>query len=464
MFERDTVFVDIETTGGNASRDRITELAILTMRNGKLVSEWESLFNPQRYIPEHIQRLTGIDNDMVSAAPRFETLCHEIHERLSGCVFVAHNARFDYGFLKNEFKRCGLPFKVPVLCTVKLSRQLFPEQKRHNLDSIMLRHGLQCDARHRAYGDAKVLFDFLCTLYSQLEAAEVNEVIARLLKKPSLPPGLKEDDVDAVPDGPGVYEFYDRSGALLYVGKSVRLRDRVLSHFSSDHQHSKEMKISQNIASITCHETAGELGALLLEAKLIKQKLPVYNYRLRRYDRLVTLHYDVHDEDSIISIRTADTVDPTRLSQHYGLFKTNKKAKEALLEIIKQHQLCAKLVGLESGKGACFAYQLKRCRGACVGDEPVIQHRLRLLNALLPLRNQAWPYQGRIGIREISADRKRTDIHLFEHWCYLGSAQDEAELNQLKLFEDNELMFDLDTYRILTAYFKKNEHPDIIEL
>ena len=461
MFNRNTVFVDIETTGGNANRDRISELAILTMENGKLVSGWQTLINPEAHIPHHIELLTGINNDMVSVAPTFKKVSQEIYERLNGYVFVAHNARFDYGFIRNEFKRCGLKFKAPVLCTVKLSRNLFPEQRRHNLDSLMQRHELSCRARHRAYGDALVLYDFMCVLYTQLSADDVDKVITRLLKKPSLPPGLDEEQVDNIPEGSGVYRFYDKHGALLYIGKSVRLRDRVLSHFSSDHQHSKEMKISQNIASIDYIETAGELGALLLEAKLIKQKLPLYNHRLRRYDKLVTIQWDFEESDSLPEI-ISDTLDTKNIDHYFGLFKNIKKAKQKLSDLAKEHQLCEKLLGLEKGNGACFAYQLKKCRGACVEKESPMQHRIRLMQALLPIRNQAWPYDGRIGIREISADQKNTDIHLFQNWCYLGTAKQESELNQLNLFEVNEPMFDLDTYHILTAYFKKNKTPDIM--
>ena len=464
MFAQDTAFVDIETTGGNATRDRITELAILTMKDGKLVSEWQTLINPETWISEHIQHLTGINNDMVSVAPTFKKVSKEVLERLSGFVFIAHNARFDYGFIKNEFKRCGMKFRASVLCTVKLSRTLFPDQRRHNLDSIMQRHGLVCTARHRAYGDARVLFDFMCALYSQLDAEDVDKVIIQLLKKPSLPSLISEEQIDNVPSESGVYQFYDKKGLLLYVGKSVRLRERVLSHFSSDHQHTKEMKISQNLASINCIETAGELGALLLEAKLIKKELPVYNYRLRRYHRLVTIYWDIDGEHSLPFINTAKTIDPQKIDNHFGLFKTRKKAKEKLSQLAKEHQLCEKLLGLETGKGKCFAYQLKRCRGACIGQESEMQHRIRLMQALLPQRNQAWPYAGRIGIREISTDREKTDIHLFDHWCYLGTIQHEIQLEQLKLFEDNNLMFDIDTYRILTSYLKKTKRPDIIQL
>ena len=408
--------------------------------------------------------LTGINNDMVSVAPTFEKVSKEVLERLSGFVFIAHNARFDYGFIKNEFKRCGMKFKAPVLCTVKLSRILFPDQRRHNLDSIMKRHGLVCTARHRAYGDARVLFDFMCALYSQLDAKDVDKVIVQLLKKPSLPSLLCEEQIDNVPSESGVYRFYDKKGVLLYVGKSVRLRERVLSHFSSDHQHTKEMKISQNIASIDCIETAGELGALLLEAKLIKNELPLYNYRLRRYHGLVTIYWDVDHEYSLPFINTSKTMDPQKIDKHFGLFKTSKKAKEKLLQLAKEHQLCEKFLGLETGKGKCFAYQLKRCRGVCIGQESEMQHRIRLMEALLPLRNQAWPYAGRIGIREFSAHKKKTDVHLFDHWCYLGTIQHEAQLEQPELFEENNLMFDIDTYHILVSYLKKTKHPDIIPL
>lgn len=459
MFEQNTVFVDIETTGGNATRDRITEVAIITMQAGQLVSEWSTLINPQTRIPDNIQRLTGIDNKMVMDLPCFEDIYKEVLARLHGSVFVAHNARFDYGFLKNEFKRCDITFKAPVLCTVKLSRALFPEHKRHNLDSIMQRHGLSCSARHRAMGDARVLFDFMQSLYSNLEKNRVSEAIQQLLKRPSLPPGLTEDDITTLPEGPGVYLFYDKHHIPIYIGKSINIRDRVLSHFSGDHRSSKEMSISQNIASIEHKETAGELGALLEESKLIKELLPTYNRRLRRYDSLTTIRWESENTPEII---TADLLDPNSINQHYGLFKTKKKAKDTLIELSKEHQLCLKKMGLEKGKGPCFAYQLNKCNGACINKESDFQHRLKIINALHPLKNKAWPYPGKIGIREYSKYNYRTDIHVFNHWCYLGVAHDEADLEQLCLF--NEVRFDLDTYKILIRHLKKNKAIEHIHL
>ncbi len=451
MFNQNTVFVDIETTGGNALRDRITEVAIITMSEGALVSEWSTLINPQTHIPEHIQHLTGISDRMVMDLPVFEDIYKDILARLHGHVFVAHNARFDYGFLKNEFRRCDISFKAPVLCTVKLSRSLFPEYKCHNLDSIMQRHQLTCSARHRALGDARVLFDFMQILYSQLDPQAVDTVIERLLKRPSLPAGLTEDDVINLPEGPGVYLFYDQHHVPIYIGKSINIHQRVLSHFSGDHRSAKEMRISQSIAFIEHIETAGELGALLEESRLIKKLLPTYNRRLRRYERLYTIQWD---DNAAPDITSADLLDPHTLGTHYGLFKTKKNARDTLIKLSKQHNLCLKVLGLEKGKGACFAYQLKKCHGACAGKEARLQHNMRVIQALQPLKNKAWPFAGKIGIREYNKYNNRTDIHILDQWCYLGVVHNENELNQLSLFYYEDMMFDLDTYKILVKYFK----------
>ena len=464
MLRENAVFVDIETTGGNATYDRITEIAIITLKSGKPVSEWSSLINPLTPIPSHIQNLTGITDEMVSDLPTFYDIYKEVYIRLSDSIFIAHNARFDYGFLKNEFKRCEQKFRLPVLCTVKLSRNLFPEYKRHNLDSIMQRHKITCSARHRALGDARVLLEFMKSLYKTLPSNQVDEVITKILKRPSLPQGLCEDDIDTLPEGPGVYLFYDKKHVPLYVGKSVNIRDRVLSHFSGDHRSSSDMKICQNIALIKHIKTAGELGALIEEARLIKKLLPIYNRRLRRYDSLSTIQLDDSDIESKPQIISSSNLDPVSMDSYYGLFKTKRKARDMLENLAREHLLCLKALGLEKGTGACFGYQLKHCKGTCIGKESALQHRIRFIEAISPLKNQVWPYEGRIGIREKSFLGKRVDIHLFENWCFLGTVHNESELDQLRLFENEELMFDLDTYKILIRYLKNNKNVDIIKL
>ena len=158
LFAAPLAIVDLETTGAHPSWDRVTEIAVLEVDNGDVTSEWSTLVNPDTPIPAAIQALTGISNAMVADAPRFAELAQDLHARLDGRIFVAHNARFDYGFLRSEFERSGLQFSARTLCTVRLSRRLYPDQARHNLDSLITRHRLQCRARHRALGDAEAVW------------------------------------------------------------------------------------------------------------------------------------------------------------------------------------------------------------------------------------------------------------------------------------------------------------------
>jgi len=153
--------VDLETTGGHAARDRIIEAGVVLLEDGAVVEEYSTLVNPGVRIPYAIQEFTGISEAMVADAPPFSEVADAIAARIDGRLFVAHNARFDYGFLRSEFRRLGRRFRAPVLCTVRLSRALTPDERGHNLDAVMARHGIACEARHRALGDARVLADFL---------------------------------------------------------------------------------------------------------------------------------------------------------------------------------------------------------------------------------------------------------------------------------------------------------------
>src|SRR5437868_15491180 len=133
--------VDLETTGTDPASDRITEIAILEVDGFALASQWSTLVNPGTSVPSAIQALTGISNAMVAAAPSFGELADALYEKLAGRVFVAHNARFDYGFLRREFERVGLRFAAKTLCSVRLSRRLYRGHRRHDLDSVIARHG-----------------------------------------------------------------------------------------------------------------------------------------------------------------------------------------------------------------------------------------------------------------------------------------------------------------------------------
>jgi DNA polymerase III subunit epsilon len=461
MLDRPLVFLDLETTGATAHFDRITEIGLVEVDRGDPVGEWSSLVNPQRRIPPGIQALTGINDRMVADAPTFEDLAPALFERLDGKVLVAHNARFDYGFLRNEFRRVGLRYAPKVLCTVKLSRRLFPQERRHNLDSLIQRHGLACDNRHRALADARVLWEFTRQIHRDLDAAMIRDTVDELLRAPSLPSHLDAGAVDDIPDGPGVYVFYGDGDAALYVGKSVNLRTRVMSHFSGDHSIAKDMEITRKIRRIDWTETTGDFGACVVEARLIKQLAPALNRRLRKNGSTSAFHWNPAGGADVPRLVNVSEVDFSASADLFGLFRSKPVANNALREIADANGLCLIRLGLERGKGPCFNHQLKRCRGACVGKESERAHQMRLAAALAPLRVKSWPFPGRIGVRETDPTNRRAQVHVFDRWAYVGTM-----LSQLDLFDALETRFepgfDLDTYKLLQRLFR--DTPGNIEI
>ncbi len=288
-------FVDVETTGSSPERERVTEVGLVVVDidgDDARVTEWSSLVNPGIPIPADIQWLTGITNDMVRGAPAFAELAQELYDRLEGAIFVAHNARFDYGFLRAEFGRAGLNFHARTLCTVRLSRHLYPDRAPHTLDAIIERFGLGGEQRHRALGDARVLWRLLQKLADRHPPAELELAVAALLRHPSLPSHLPPDALDALPHAPGVYLFYGLNEHPIYIGKSVDLRARVSGHFNAEHRAPRELRLSQEVHRLEWEETAGELGALLREGELIKSRLPAHNIALRRKLNQVMLELD----------------------------------------------------------------------------------------------------------------------------------------------------------------------------
>lgn len=283
------VILDLETTGITPLHDRITEIALIRFENGIETDRWETLVNPGVSIPPFISHLTGITNEMVRDAPIFEEIAHKLYSCIEGAVLAAHNVRFDHGFLKSEFKRLGAVLRQKVMCTVKLSRKLYPQHRGHGLDAIMHRHGPATHARHRAMGDVELVVAYLELAKRELGETRVLEAVASLLMGPSLPAGLDAAFLDEMPDSPGVYIFYGENDLPLYIGKSIALRSRVMSHFSSDHASSKDMRIGQQVSRVEWMETAGELGALLLESRLIKERQPAHNRRLRSSKELFSL-------------------------------------------------------------------------------------------------------------------------------------------------------------------------------
>ena len=319
------VLLDLETTGGNPLDCRITEIAAVRVENGLEVARWSTLVNPGTRIPPLIQNLTGISDAMVADAPSFDEIGATLLKLLDGAVLVAHNVRFDHGFLLHEYARMDVVLRVKTLCTVRLSRKLYPQHKGHGLDAIMQRHGLTTLSRHRAMGDVDLMQGFLQVATQELGADAISQQAQILLQgSAALPPHL-ETNVADIPETAGVYLFYgedieaaavgkknankssdknaqNRTQIPLYIGKSIKLRSRVMSHFQAASREAREMRIAQEIRRVEWIETAGELGALLLEARLVKELQPLLNRQLRRERTLCAWRLDENPNAKNLSL------------------------------------------------------------------------------------------------------------------------------------------------------------------
>jgi DNA polymerase-3 subunit epsilon len=326
---------------------------------------------------------------------------------------------------------------------VRLSRRLYPRERGHDLDSVIARHGIDCPARHRAMGDAEALWQFL-RIAAEEHGDEVLTVAARqVAKAPALPPQLDPAVIDAVPEAPGVYLFYGVSGPPLYIGKSRSMRSRVLQHFYST------AGWLQGVRRIDWHRTVGELGALLTEARLVKQLAPLHNRHLRRPGQLCGFIFD----GKRLRLAQADEIDAATLPFVYGVFRTRRAALQALRALADEHGLCLQTLGFDAKrKGACFRHQIGRCAGACTMRESIHSHHGRLAAALATLTTPPWPYAGPVGIVETDRTRDATEVHAVDRWCYLGAARCEPEMADLL---EERPRFDYDHYRILARHLSK---------
>jgi len=451
--------IDIETNGSSAKRDGITEIAIRLIDNWNIVKTWQTLVRPERQIPYQVEELTGITNEMVAKAKPFSEIASDVYDNLSGKLFVAHNARFDYAFIKNAFLNLGIVFSEKVLCTVKLSRTLYPQFKRHNMDSLIDRFGLETHTRHRALADLELMHQFIIQCKNDFGVEAVNNEIKILVKRSSLPSYLSTS-VDDIPDTAGVYLLYGETSSIpIYIGKSVNLKARVLSHFSADYTSGKELKLSQQVRHVEWIETAGELGALLLESKLIKEKMPIYNQRLRRIKHVAS--FQVQESNGYKKIKVVRTNEAKPLNDHYGCFKSKRAAEQALQQLVQDYKLCPKLCGLDKSRSPCFNYQLKKCQGACIQEESSKHYNLKIELALTQYKIQEWPFKGMIGIKEYCKKNQLTQIHLFDQWHHMGSVTNASDVGA---FIESSPSVDttVDDIKIVQSYLKRSNHSNII--
>lgn len=284
MKKQQYAIVDIETTGGNASGSRITEIAIIIHDGKNILERWESLVNPQKDIPVAIFALTGIDNEMVKNAPVFDTISEKVLELLTDRIFVAHNVNFDYSFVRHELEKSGFKWTARKLCTVRAARKIRPGLSSYRLGKLCHSLGIPLENQHRAGGDV----DATAILFSKLVEWDSSEIITKMIRNTALdqrlPPNLAPEDFEQLPEKPGVYYFYNQLKKVIYVGKAVNLKKRVGSHFTGHKTTLQRQNFLRDIYSISYEVCATELMALLLECVEIKKLWPVYNTALKRFE------------------------------------------------------------------------------------------------------------------------------------------------------------------------------------
>ncbi len=450
------VITDIETTGGNAQREKITEIAIYKFDGTKIIDELSTLINPERHIPQQIQRLTGITNEMVANAPRFYEIARRIVEITKDCVFVAHNAAFDYHFVQQEFKALGYEYQREYLCTVKLSRKLLPGLPSYSLGILSEQLGISIENRHRASGDALATVELFKQLLDKHDGEDLADVeLSEILK--GINANLDKKTLKNLPELAGVYYFMDDQHNPIYVGKSVNIKKRVYSHFSNK-KSIRAIEMKSRIASIDFEVTGSELIALLYEAAEVKKLMPHYNRLLRRsvFTWGLFTYIDNHGYLNLAlkrnSLKNGDAL---------VLFNNKKEGEKYLHRQIEQYELCQKLCGVYKSDSGCFHQQIGLCHGACIGMEGPEAYNARVQHLI---DQTSIPNNSYFLINEGRNAAEKSVVKI-EHGVYKGFGFAEKELasniadlhDVVKPFDDNK-----DVRSILRSFISRKKYQKVI--
>lgn len=374
--------VDIETTGNGIKGNKITEIAIFKYDGTKIIDEYTSLVNPECEIPYFITGLTGIDNQTVKDAPTIDKIANAVIEFTKDCIFVAHSVNFDYNVIKNEFKNIGLDYVRKKLCTVRLSRKLIPGYHSYSLGKLCSALDLPLKDRHRARGDAHataLLFDKL--LKTEGADAVFKKFLNARSQEATLPPGLPKEVFDNLPQQPGVYFFKDRLGKIIYVGKAINIKKRVLSHFYD--KASKEIKMCQLTVAIDFQLAGSNLLALLMESDAIKHHYPEFNRAQKKnVQQYAIFAYEDRKGITHLAYNKLKAV-PVPLLKFYSL----SDCRTYLEELCKTFELCPKYCHLQENVLQCSHYSIL-CKGICRGKETVTNYNQSVAAAISHMKSR----------------------------------------------------------------------------
>ena len=451
--------VDIETTGGSATRSRITEIAIYKHDGQKIADEYQTLVNPCQDIPYNITKLTGIDNELVANAPLFFDVAKEIDAFLDGCVFVAHNVNFDYGFIKAEFERIGLSFRKKKLCTVRLSRKLLPGKYSYSLGKLCASEGIPLNNAHRAAADAKAT----AILFTQLMKIDREGYIEKALNPLSLeglmPPNMPKEDFIALPNKQGIYYMLNERKQVIYIGKAKDIKKRVHSHFSGNTNTKSKYHFVKNIFGIDFKVIPNTLLVDIIEATEIKKHWPIYN---RSYKR-ITLNYGLYQYTDRNGYERFNLGRCGKHDKPIKSFKSLVELKWFLKEMIEDYNLCPRLSGLQPiSSGKCNYVEELDCRGACEGKEETSTYNLRVQQAVEEKVNRNTTYV----LKEESQESAEQALVLVENGRYKGYGKVplSVDLMNVELVKSqlHTAYDDQDMSIIVNAWLKKSKPEDVV--
>nr|WP_241199382.1 3'-5' exonuclease family protein [Pseudomonas oleovorans] len=444
--------VEVKTTGVHPARDAIWELAIIQVdAEGCVAERLHWLFEPGVALPPQLLSLSGLHPLELSGQPRIDSEARAIADAIRGRVLMGHNLRFSLAFLRRVLPDWKT-LRPPQLCILRLARATLPQLASAGFDALCAHFGITRFFRDRAVPDAEAVL----TLAQHLLQQVAPTTLGQQLRSAARPPLLAAERFAQLPE----HYFLGDGGAQLYVGKSRNLRRRVMSHFQNDHRDRRSLQMVQQIRDVQLAVTAGELGALLFESAEIKRLQPLYNRRLRKQRELLTWALAGEPGELHIELLQHHALRPGL--RHVGLFRSRHQARQWLLEQARERRLCLRVLGLEEGEGACFAYQLGRCAGACCGEEPRSAHDRRLLAGAERLQTQAWPWNGPVALVERDEQHGLTQWHVLDQWRHLGTV-DQLEHAQ-PLLAARRGGFNLDTYHILIGHLRRHPNMEIVPL
>jgi DNA polymerase III subunit epsilon len=376
--------VDIETTGGHASAGSITEIAIFIHDGMQIVQQYETLVNPGMPIPRYIQALTGITNEMVADAPPFEEVAEQVFTLLQGQIFIAHNVNFDYSFLKFQLDAAGYKLQSRKLCTVRLSRKVFPGFPSYSLGNLCRQLNINIQQRHRATGDALATVQ----LFERILAADTEGAIAAALnvrsKEQWLPLHLPQEQVVNLPMSPGVYYFHNEKGKVVYVGKARNIKKRVTSHFTGNSSGRRKQEFIRNIHGISFEKTGTELMAFILESVEIRRLWPVYNNAQKRIESKFGF-YVFEDQGGYLRLAIEKR---RKYSTPVYTFNLLTEGHQRMRELVREFKLCPKLCFLQTDNDTCVGVTEKSCKGACDKKEKPAKYNQRVMEAIEHLKTE----------------------------------------------------------------------------